>query len=117
MFYTSAKKGLTVYDGNFNYIKNVGIISRTGTYYVQDSAAYGEIMMHCISGEDFFGTNFIDFYDMNSSTYLGSIECQLGEIESILVDEEGYIELLCNVKGSQDNIWKTPINMKLLCTE
>lgn len=117
MFYTSAKKGLTVYDGNFNYVKNVGIISRKNAYYVQDSAAYGEIMMHCISGADFFGTNYIDFYDMSSGTYLGSIECQLGEIESILVDEEGYIELLCNVKGSQDNIWKTPINMKLLCTE
>lgn len=117
MFYTSAKKGLTVYDGKFNYVKNVGIINRKNAYYVQDSAAYGEIMMHCISGADFFGTNYIDFYDMNSSTYLGSIECQLGEIESILVDEEGYIELLCNVKGSQDNIWKTPINMKLLCTE
>lgn len=117
MFYTSAKKGLTVYDGNFNYVKNVGIISRKNAYYVQDSAAYGEIMMHCISGADFFGTNYIDFYNMSSGTYLGSIECQLGEIESILVDEEGYIELLCNVKGSQDNIWKTPINMRMLCAE
>ena len=47
----------------------------------------------------------------------GSIECELDEIESIIVDEEGYIELLCNIIGYPDYIWKTPINMKLLCAE
>ena len=115
LFYTSARKGLTVYDEGFNLVKNVGTVARKGTFYVQDSATYGEIMMHCVSGEDYMGTNYIDFYNMSESKYLGSIECQLGEIESILVDADGYIELLCNVKGATDNIWRTPVNMRTLC--
>ena len=34
-----------------------------------------------------------------------------------ILDEEGYIEVLCNVIGYPDYIWKTPINIKLLCAE
>ena len=72
--------------------------------------------MQGVSGEGFVGTNYIDFYDMINSKYLGSIECELDEIESIIVDEEGYIEVLCNVIGYPDYIWKTPINLKKLYT-
>lgn len=112
MFYTSARKELTVYDKNFNYVKNTEALVRKDKYYMQDCCAYGEILMSCVSGEDYMGTNYIDFYDMHSGTYLGSVECELNELESIIVDEEGYIELLCNARGKSEYIWKTPINMK-----
>ncbi len=115
MFYTSSRKGLTAYDGHFNVVNNVGRVSRKSTYYVQDCGAYGGILLHGVSGSDPQGINYIDFYDMKNSRYLGSAECDLNEIESVLVDDEGYIELLCYNKTSKNSIWKTPINMKMLC--
>ena len=115
MFFTTSRRGMTSYDGNFNILKRIGTVKRTETNYVQDCGAYGGIMMHCVSGKTTKGTNYIDFYDMIEGKYLGSAECQLGEIESLLVNDEGYVELLCNVKGTKDYIMRTPINMKMLC--
>ena len=115
MFYTSQRRGMAVYDGHFNLIRNVGRISRKAPYYFQDCGAYGGIMMHCVSGKNYRGTNYIDFYDMINGKYIGSIKCELGEVESLIVDEEGYIELLSNTKKKEDLIWKTPINMNDLC--
>ena len=106
---------MAVYDGHFNLIRNVGRISRKAPYYFQDCGAYGGIMMHCVSGKNYRGTNYIDFYDMINGKYIGSIKCELGEVESLIVDEEGYIELLSNTKKKEDLIWKTPINMNDLC--
>ena len=113
--YTSSRKRLVEYDSDHNVVKEVGRVSRKSKYYVQDCAAYSGILMQGITGENYLGTNYVDFYDMDNSTYLGSLECELGEIESILVDEEGYIELLCNTRSTRDYIWKTPINMKKIC--
>ena len=115
MFYTSQRNGMVVYDSNFNIVRNVGRVYRKTQYYYQDCGAYGGIMMHCVSGPDYQGTNYIDFYDMINGRYMGSAECALNEVESLIVDEKGYIELLCNTSGDKDYIWKTPINMKMLC--
>ena len=115
MFYTSQRNGMTAYDNKFNLVRKVGRVSRKTKYYYQDCGAYGGIMIHCVSGENYRGTNYLDFYDMINGKYMGTIECDLSEIESMIVDDEGYIELLSNVKDKQDLIWKTPINMKDLC--
>ena len=115
MFYTSARNNLTAYDSDFNVVNSFGRVRRKSTYYAQDCGAYGGIILQGISGSDYHGINYIDFYDMKGGKYLGSAECNLDEIESILVDEDGYIELLCNTKSRNDYIWKTPINMKKLC--
>ena len=115
MFYTSSRKRLVAYDRRFNVVNQIKIINRQDDFYVQDSCAYGGIMMHGVSGSDEQGTNYIDFYDMREGKYLGSIECELNEIESLLVDEEGYIEIMSNTRELEDYIWKTPINMKMLC--
>ena len=117
MFYTSSRSQLTSYDSNFNVVNKVGRIARTSTYYVQDCTAYGGILIQAVSGEGYVGTNYLDFYNMAEGKYLGSIDCELDEIESIIVDEEGYIEVLCNIIGYPDYIWKTPINMKILCAQ
>ena len=115
LFYASARKELTVYDTNFSVVRKLPLVNRTEDFYVQDCTAFGDIMMHCISGKDFRGINYIDLYNMTDNKYLGSIECDLDELESIIVDEEGYIELLSNAEGITDYIWKTPLNMKALC--
>jgi len=114
MFYTSQKGGMVAYDRDFNIVNEVGRVNHKKTHYYQDCGAYGGIMMHCVSGPNFHGTNYIDFYDMMNDKYLGSVECELDEIESLIVDDEGYIELLSNTKDEKDCIWKTPINMKML---
>ena len=114
-FYTSARNYLIEYDSNFNVVKSISRINRDRKQGVQDCGAYGGIMMHCISGEDVQGTNYIDFYNMEEGKYLGTIECELNEVESLVIDDEGYIVLLCNIRGLNDYIWKTPINMKQLC--
>lgn len=116
MFYTSSRKRLVTYDSGFRFVKTTGRVSRETKFYAQDCAAYDGILMQAISGPGYLGVNYIDFYDMEKDTYLGSIECKLGEVESIIVDDEGYIEVLCNVVGVKDNIWRTPINMKMLCS-
>lgn len=115
MFYTSQRKYMVAYDDKFNEVRKVGRIYRKTKSYFQDCGAYGGVMMHCVSGEDMQGTNYIDFYDMLNNKYMGTVKCELNEIESLIVDEEGYIELLCNTKDTKDYIWKTPINMKNLC--
>ena len=115
MFYTSSRRRLIAYDSNFNEVNQMELVDRWDEYYVQDSCAYGGIMLHGVSGSDEQGTNYIDFYDMVEGRYLGSIECQLNEIESILVDEEGFIEIMSNARGTEDYIWKSPFNMKVLC--
>lgn len=117
MFFTSSRRDLIAYDSDFNLVNRIGLIKRNTTYYVQDCGAYGGIAMHCVSGKPAQGTNYIDFYDVVNGTYLGSAECQLNEIESLIVDDEGYIEVLSNTKEKNDYIWKTPINMKMLCEE
>lgn len=115
MFFTSSRKDLAAYDSNFNLVKDITPIKRRTTYYVQDCGAYDGILMHCVSGEDTQQTNYIDFYDMETEKYLGSAECELNEIESLIVDDEGYIEVVCIGEQSISYIWKTPINIKNLC--
>ena len=115
MFYTSQVGTQTAYDSSFNEVNHFGRIKRKGKSYCQDCGAYGGIMMHLVSGDKFIYTNYIDFYDMLNGKYLGSIECELSELESIIVDDEGFIELLCNDKGLKDRIWKTPVNIKKIC--
>ena len=70
--------------------------------------------MHCVSGKNPQGTNYIDFYDLISNRYIGSAECELNEVESLIVDDEGYIELLSIGNNNKNYIWKTPINMQEL---
>lgn len=114
MFFVSQYYNNTTYDRDFKVVNSFARISRNKKQYTQDCGAYRGIMMHCVSGENYIGTNYIDFYDMLHQKYLGSIECDMGEVESLIINDEGYMEILCNNKGAEDGIWKTPINMKML---
>ena len=114
-FFTSSRTGMYAYEKDFTVVNTIKPLIRKSKYSVQDCGAYDGILMHCVSGEDVQGTNYIDFYDMNNSKYLGSIECELNERESLIVDDEGFIELLCIGERPDSYIWKTPINMKKIC--
>lgn len=113
-FYTSSRTGMRKYsgDGNFTHKSYVGRMSHSGAVYTQDCGGHAGIMFHCMSGSSKHGTNYIDLYDMRNSKYIGTLKCQLSEVESAVVDEDGYLEVLSNVSSKTDYIYKTPINIE-----
>lgn len=116
-FYTSSRNLMVAYSENFETVKTVPAVRHKGTYYTQDCGGYSGIMMRCLSDKSKHGTNLIDLYDMINGKYLGTIECDLSEVESAIVNNEGYMELLCNTTDEKDYIWKTPINIEDLGAE
>ena len=98
-------------DGKYTYESCINRCTRSGTYYVQDCAAYNGFIFHCIStGTKTGNQNYIDVYRASDSSYLGTIQFEMGEVESAIV-RNGYLEILCNTPGVPDYIWKT--NLKV----
>lgn len=118
-FYTSSRTAMREYsgDGKFNHIKAIGVVKHSEKVYTQDCGAYAGILIHCLSGSSKHATNYIDLYDMEKEIYLGSFECDLGEIESVIVDEDGYLEIMANQFAKEDYIYRTPINIGDLTEE
>ena len=113
--YTTSLSGVRVYsaDGRFRHEKAFSKCSHSGRSYVQDCGAYGGFIFHAMSGSNKFGKNYLDVYRAKDGKYLGSIAVYLGELESVIVDNEGYVELLVNHGGTYtEYIWKTPLNVK-----
>ena len=71
-------------------------------------------MFRCLSGSSKHGTNYIDLYDMKNGRYLGTFSCDLSEVESCIVDDDGFLEILSNNSSSTDYIWKTDLNINTL---
>lgn len=78
----------------------------------QDCGGHAGVMMRCLSPSNTHGTNYVDLYDMKNGNYLGSVLCELSEVESATVDDDGYMLLLGNTTDTTDYIWKTPINIE-----
>lgn len=116
-FYTSSVTALAVYSEDFQLENVITPVRHKGKYYTQDCGGHSGIMMHCVSDENKHGINYIDLYDMVNGKYLGTINCDLSEVESAAVDDEGYMILLCNTTDNEDYIWKTPINIADLGAE
>lgn len=90
-----------------------GSVHHTVDLYGQDCGGHAGIMMRCMSPKsDTHGTNYVDLYDMKHGEYLGTVQCELSEVESAAVDEDGYMLLLGNTTDYTDYIWKTPINIE-----
>lgn len=112
--YASSLSGMRVYsaDGKFTHQKYFNKCSHSGKTYVQDCGAYGGFIFHAMSGSNKFGKNYLDVYRVSDGKYLGSLSVYLGELESVIVDNEGFVELLVNHGGTyNDYIWKTPLNV------
>jgi hypothetical protein len=78
----------------------------------QDCGAGGGFLFHTVSGSDHQKVNYLDVYRISDRKYLGSIKVKLGEVESAIVNNKGYVELLINKDNSTDLIWQTPLNIK-----
>ena len=115
--YTSSLSGMRIYtsDGTFTHQKFFNKCSHVGKTYVQDCGAGSGIMVHAQSSGNKFGVNYLDFYRVLDGKYLGSFKVNLGELESVVVDKKGNVQLLVNHGGTiTDWVWKTPINVNKL---
>ena len=113
LLYSSSKSGIRVYsaDGKFKQSKVINRCSRGGTNYVQDCGAGSGFIFHGVSGKNKHGTNYLDVYRAADSKYLGTIKVNIDETEGAIVDNDGFVQILCNTKNETDYIWKTPLNV------
>ncbi len=117
--YTTGRTAICQYDLlDFSRIKKRGMVHHDTYMSIQDSACYDGILMHCLSdANDKHGTNYIDLYDIRHDKYIGTISCRLSEVESAIVNEDGFLEILSNGRGDANYIWRTDVNIKLLAKE
>lgn len=116
MIYGSSKPQMYVYsaDGNFILSRSFSRCSRSKYHYAQDCGASSGFLFHGVSGANYKKNNYLDVYRICDAKYLGTIKVKMGEIESVVVDNAGYVELLINQKGKKDYVWKTPLNVNEL---
>lgn len=111
--YASSTSCIRVYsaDGNFTYD---GLIYRCKPgieHSVQDCGAGNGYIFHGITSKSDRFLNYLDVYRASDRMYLGSIKVTIDEIESIVVGNDGYIQLLINNNTRTDYVWKTPLNV------
>jgi len=111
VIYMSSRTGIRMFsgDGKFDHKKIISNVNRSGKIYTQDCCGHGGLVIRCISPPNKHGINYLDIYNIKKGTYLGTIEVDLGEVESAIVDNDGYLQLLVNTRN--DYIWKTNINI------
>ena len=116
LLYTCSRTVMAAYDISDGYsVKyTTGVVRHSGTIYTQDCGGHAGIMLRCLSGGDKHGINYIDLYHMKTGRYLGTITCDLSEVESCIVDDEGFLEILANNTSDTDYIWKTDLNIETL---
>lgn len=113
LMYTSSRTAMVAYsmkDG-IEIAHRTGVVRHSSKMYTQDCGGYGGIMLHCLSGSSKHGINYIDMYDMINGKYLGTFSCDLSEVESVIIDKDGFLEILANNTSRVDYIWKTNINI------
>lgn len=117
LLYATSKTGIRAYsaDGGFRHQKLFARCSHGIFHYTQDCGAGEGFIFHGISGANKKTTNYLDIYRASDNAYLGSIRVNLGEIESAVVGNDGYLQLLVNTMGSNtDYVWRTPLNVREL---
>ena len=114
LLYSTSRSGIRVYtaNGSFNQKKLIPRCSHGIYHYIQDCGAGEGIIFHGVSGANKHSTNFLDIYRASDSKYLASIKVTLGELESVVVGNDGYVQLLINNKSTTDYVWRTPLNVK-----
>ena len=114
--YASSKPRLYIYSGDGAFTRE-RVMSRCshGIYHSsQDCGASGGFLFCGVSGANYRKVNFLDVYRVADGAYLGSIKISLGEVESAVVGNDGFVQLLINVRGKTDYVYKTPLNVKEL---
>lgn len=113
VIYASSETGIRIYsaDGRFKHQKLFSRCKHSGKTHVQDCGAQDGFIFHGVSGANKHKTNYLDVYRASDYKYLGSIRIALGEIESAVIGNDGYLQLLINTPQRTDYIWKTPLNI------
>ena len=116
MLYATSRTGIRAYtaDGNFTHTRLFSRCSHGIFHYPQDCGAAEGFIFHGISGKKKKKTNYLDIYRASDYAYLGSVKITIGEIESAVVGNDGFLQLLINTNGETDYVWKTPLNVKEL---
>lgn len=116
LLYTCSRTAMVAYDISDGYSirYRCGVVNHSGKMYTQDCGGHAGIMFRCLSGSSKHGTNYIDLYDMKNGRYLGTLSCDLSEVESCIVDNDGFLEILANNSSNTDYIWKTNLNIDTL---
>ena len=116
LLYTCSRTAMVAYDISDGYsVKyTTGVVKHSGTMYTQDCGGHAGILFRCLSGSGKHGINYIDLYDMKNGRYLGTFSCDLSEVESCIVDKDGFLEILANNSSNEDYIWKTGLNIDTL---
>lgn len=116
LLYTCSRTLMAAYDVTDGYsVKyTCGVVKHGGKTYTQDCGGHAGIMFRCLSGSSKHGINYIDMYDMKNGRYLGTLSCDLSEVESCIVDKDGFLEILANNSSNVDYIWKTKLNIDTL---
>ena len=114
--YTSSRTIMASYNiDDYSVANTTGVVRHSGSMATQDVGGHAGIMLRCLSPNgNKHGTNYIDMYDMREGMYLGSFSCDLSEVEDVIVNEDGFMEILANNSGSPDYIWRTGINIETL---
>lgn len=110
VLYTTSGTGIRQYssDGKFKHKKLIPNIRHTMFLYTQDSGAHAGYVFRCMSGKSKHTVNYLELYRVKDSKYLGSFRVNgLGELESAIVDNDGYIELLVN--SGNEYIYRTKL--------
>ena len=116
MLYATSRSGIRAYsaDGAFTHQRLFARCNHGFFHYPQDCGAAEGFIFHGISGANKKKTNYLDIYRAADSAYLGSIKITIGEVESAVVGNDGYLQLLINTNGTTDYVWKTPLNINEL---
>ena len=116
LLYTCSRTSMVAYSISDGYSVQYrcGVVKHSGKLATQDCGGHAGIMFRCLSGSNKHGINYIDLYDMKNGRYLGTFSCDLSEVESCIVDKDGFLEILANNSSGVDYIWKTDINADTL---
>ena len=116
LLYATSKTGIRAYsaDGSFSHQKLFPRCNHGFYHYIQDCGAGEGFVFHGISGKKKKKVNYVDIYRVADGAYLGSIKLTIGEYESAVVGNDGYLQLLINTDGKTDYVWKTPLNVREL---
>ena len=116
LLYTCSRTAMVAYDISEGYkvVNRTGVVKHSGYMYTQDCGGHAGILLRCLSGRNKHGINYIDLYDMKNGKYLGTFSCDLSEVESCIVNKDGFLEILANNSSGTDYIWRTGINIETI---
>ena len=114
ILYASSETCIRKYsaDGKFTYLGKITRCEPNMSHSVQDCGACNGYVFHGITSTRNRFLNYLDVYRAKDGKYMGSIKVTMDEIESVVVGNDGYVQLIINTDQRTDYVWKTPLNVR-----